>query len=263
MKYDLYKNSYLKVDWPAPSNIKAFCTTRIGGSSLPPFDSFNLANHVEDQSGQVVENRNKLKRDLGLNDSPVWLEQIHSCNLINLDLMDEQIENVSSEDKLQADASFTTKTNKICTVMTADCLPLLLCNKQGNWIAAVHAGWRGLGDGILEKTIETYTGNSSDLLAWVGPAISQSHFEVGEEVKDEFTKADTANLEAFISLDDNKYLCDMYLIARKIFNRYNIESFGGDRCSFAESSLFYSYRRDGQTGRMASLIWIDDEKKFL
>jgi len=263
MKAELYKNSYLKVDWPAPDNIKAFCTTRIGGVSLPPFDSFNLANHVGDQSERVIGNRNKLQSDLELNESPMWLEQIHSCNLVNIDLIDDQEASVTRQKMLQADASFTSKANNICTVMTADCLPLLLCNKQGNWVAAAHAGWRGLADGIVEKTIETYTGNSSDLLAWMGPSISQSYFEVGEEVKAEFIQADTTNLGAFKSLDDKKYLCDMYLIARKIFDRYNIQSFGGNRCSYAESSLFYSYRREGKTGRMASLIWIDDAKKLL
>ena len=147
--------------------------------------------------------------------------------------------------------------------MTADCLPILLCNQRGDWVAAIHAGWRGLANGIVEKTIDSYPGNSSDLYAWMGPAISASHFEVGEGVRADFIQSDTAYSEAFKSHGDNKYLCDLYLIARQIFNRYDIESFGGDRCSYAESSLFYSYRRENRTGRMASLIWINDAKMSL
>jgi len=263
MKSVLFNNNYLKVDWPAPAKIKAFCTTRMGGYSLPPFDSFNLADHVGDQVEQVIKNRGKLKSDLGLPSSPFWLDQIHSCNLVNADLIEDPAKGKNQRANLQADACYASIANKVCAVMTADCLPLLFCNKQGDWIAAIHAGWRGLADGIVQKTIEAYPRNPSDLIAWMGPAITQSHFEVGENVRIEFIESDSNNSDAFKPLGNNKYLCDIYLIARKIFDRYSVKSFGGGICSYDESSLFFSYRRDGKTGRMASLIWIDEAKKLL
>ena len=144
--------------------------------------------------------------------------------------------------------------------MTADCLPILLANKTANWVAAVHAGWRGLADGIVQNTIATYPGDTCELVAWLGPAISQSHFEVGEEVKSIFETKDRIYSAAFRENGIAKYHGDLYAIARMILKNFEIDVFGGEFCSFSQSSKFYSYRRDGKTGRMASLIWIENEE---
>jgi len=249
--------SYILPDWPAPQGIKAYSTTRIGGCSKKPFDSFNLAKHVDDNNNEVLFNREKLKTDLHLPNSPIWLEQIHSCNLVDLDSL-EQI-SIQKPRILTADGSFTSNPNRICTVMTADCLPILLCNKKGTWVASIHAGWRGLADGIVQKAINAYAGTSQELIAWMGPAIGQDQFEVGFDVKQKFEISVKEVESFFIEKNDNKFLCDLYGICRNILQQYKIQTYGGQWCTYSQESQFFSYRRDGATGRMASLIWIDNK----
>ena len=262
MKSTGNSKSYIEVLWPVPSTVRAYTTTRIGGNSIAPFDQFNLAKHVGDDQQSVIKNRLQLIQELGLKRKPLWLDQIHSSNVIDAD----QVGNVHSgkmqSAAIQADASYSAQTNQVCVVMTADCLPILLADKKGQWVASVHAGWRGLVDGIIQKTIAAYPGKPSELVAWLGPAISQKHFEVGAEVKAKFEQKNLANSIAFIATGNNKYHCDLYQIARMTFQQKLIDVYGGDYCSFSQSSQFYSYRRDGDTGRMASLIWIENQESI-
>ncbi len=251
MQESNYKH-YIKPNWRAPNNIKAFTTTRNGANYNDPYGNFNLAEHVNDKPKSVLIHRQTLTQELKLPTPPFWLEQIHSTKVV---MYNKQY----LTKKIKADASYTNKTNQICTVMTADCLPILFCNNQGSWVAATHAGWRGLLNGIVENTIQQYQGKSSDLMAWLGPSISQRNFEVGEEVKQQFITVNTQFEQAFIAQTNGKYLCDLYLIARLILQTFNVEVIGGDYCTYEQQETFYSYRRDGETGRMASLIWIEQE----
>ncbi|MDH5434596.1 MAG: peptidoglycan editing factor PgeF [Gammaproteobacteria bacterium] len=241
--------SYILPQWDTPEHIKACVTTRIGGFSQNSCKFFNLANHVGDNPEDVFQNRSLLASDLELINEPMWLEQVHG----NLCLPWQQ-----SEDPLTADASFTTTSNQPCVVMTADCLPVLFTNKQGNWIAACHAGWRGLEKGVIENTIANYKGKTADLLAWIGPAISQKHFEVGEEVREQFCSHHSSYQTFFQPNEHGRFQFDFIGLARFIMTNLGICVYGGNYCSYTNDKLFYSYRRDGETGRMASLIWIED-----
>jgi len=236
-------------DWPAPDNIKAANTTRIGGVSLPPYDSFNLANHVGDSVESVASNRGSLTKLAPLPNEPLWLEQTHSTLVIDSHNWHSGIE---------ADAIISHIDNHVCVVMTADCLPILLCNKQGDTVAAVHAGWRGLAAGIIEKTIHSFSCDPHDIMVWLGPAIGPSQFEVGVDVYHAFTQHDPQTKLAFQQSDPDHYLADIYRLARQRLNNLGISAiYGGDYCTVTDHQRFFSYRRDGVTGRMASLIWID------
>lgn len=252
-------NSYIEAKWSVPAKVRAYTTTRLGGNSLSPFDCYNLAKHVGDEEQKVEHNRQQLVQDLGLKQMPLWLEQIHSTKVVDIDRLDDHYFRDKSSSVIQADASFSARLGRVCVVMTADCLPILLANKSGTWIAAVHAGWRGLADGIVQNTIAAYPGEANELVAWLGPAISQTHFEVGEEVKSLFEEKNQFYSAAFKMTGVTKYHCDLYMIARILLRDNGINAFGGEYCSFSQSSQFYSYRRDGKTGRMASLIWIENE----
>lgn len=241
------KPEFIFPDWPAPKNIKSATTTRAGGYSQTPFDSFNLASHVEDKPDHVKQNRDLLIQELQLPSEPVWLEQVHSATAIDT---------LNKNNK--ADASYTKQKNTVCVVMTADCLPVLFCNKQGTQVAAAHAGWRGLADGILESTLEAMNENPAELMAWMGPAIGAKVFEVGDEVRDAFIKVLPQAEQAFTQIRPGHWLADMYLLARQRLEQQGVtEIHGGGYCTYTEKDRFYSYRRDGKTGRMASLIWIE------
>ena len=241
------KPDFIFPDWPAPKNIKAVTTTRTGGYSQSPFDSFNLATHVEDEHDAVIKNRKILIEALQLPSEPIWLEQVHSTVAIE-----------ATNKNRKADASHTNQANTVCAVMTADCLPVLFCNKQGTQVAAAHAGWHGLADGILESTIEAMNKKPDELMAWMGPAIGAKVFEVGDEVRDAFTKGLPQAEQAFTQTKPGHWLADMYLLARQRLEQKGImDIYGGGYCTHTEKDRFYSYRRDGKTGRMASLIWIE------
>ena len=238
----------IKPDWPAPSHIHAYSTTRNGGYSEAPYDSLNFGEHVGDSLENVATNRGLLMESLSLPNEPLWLEQIHSNQVICADAPPEI---------LQADASFAKTANKVCVVTTADCLPLLLCNKAGTIVAAVHAGWRGLATGIIEQTAKILLRHDPELMAWMGPAIGPEHYEVGDEVRQAFISHDPQAEQAFKSSPNNRWLADMYLLARQRLNSLGIQDiYGGGFCTFSDSKRFFSYRRDGVTGRMATLIWI-------
>jgi YfiH family protein len=241
----------IQADWPAPAQIKACTTLRHPGCSQAPYDSWNLATHVNDSAAHVAQNRALLTERLALPTQPVWLEQVHGIDMLSLDELDANA-------VPRADGSYTRSQNRVCAVLTADCLPLLICNREGSEVAAVHAGWRGLAAGVLESALQCFQADSQDLLVWLGPAIGAQAFEVGEEVLQAFEQRDPHAGQAFIAGQENKYLADIYQLARQRLQRSGVSAvYGGGHCTFTESSRFYSYRRAANTGRMASLIWIE------
>ena len=234
-------------DWPAPANVHALVTTRQGGVSAPPWDSFNLGDHVDDQPEAVAENRRHLR--LHLPSDPLWLQQVHGTCCVDAS---------TTGRGATADAAFSRQPETVCAILTADCLPVLLCDDAGTVVAAAHAGWRGLAAGVIESAVANMALPGERLLAWLGPAIGPQHFEVGPEVRDCFMAQDRQAAAAFVARPDGKWQCDIYLLARQRLNAVGINRITSvDFCTFRDSSHFYSYRRDGITGRMASLIWRD------
>lgn len=232
-------------DWPAPFAVHALQTTRRGGFSASPYGSLNLGSHVGDDPLAVEKNRNTL--NAWLPSEPVWLEQVHGTEVALAE---------ASGCRPVADACFTRKKNTVCVVMTADCLPILLCDDAGTVVGAVHAGWRGLLDGVIEATVSAMLVPGEHLMAWLGPAIGPLAFEVGAEVRARFTEHDPSTRSAFIARED-KFLADIYLLARHRLAIMGVNRiFGGEFCTYTEHERFFSYRRDGATGRMASLIWL-------
>jgi YfiH family protein len=237
---------WLVPDWPAAENVRAGTTLRRNGESTGAYASLNLATHVGDDEQRVLKNRQRL----ALPYEPVWLEQVHSNVVIDV---------AEHQGKIpRADASFTTQQQLPCVVMTADCLPLLVTDKQATCVAAIHAGWRGLADGIIEHTLNTLPVDNSDLLVWLGPAIGPQAYEVGEEVRQAFLRQDAKAAQAFTQVDNRHWLMDIYQLAKQRLKRINVEQvYGGDCCTYSDEERFYSYRRDNITGRMASIIWLE------
>ena len=234
--------------WPAPAHIKALVTTRYGGVSAAPFDSLNLGDHVNDNPLKVEQNRHILAQRATLPESPRWLSQTHGCKVIDSLLW------TSGK---QADGIISNTINHVCPILTADCLPILLCNQQGDTVAAIHAGWRGLANGIVERAIANFSGSTKDILVWLGPAIGPEQFEVGQDVVNAFVHHDVLAKQAFRQTDDTHYMADIYLLARQRLNALGVsEIYGGQFCTVNDPERFFSYRRDQATGRMASLIWI-------
>lgn len=251
--------SWLTPDWPAPKNIGAAITTREGGCSLGPFGSNNLALHVADSEADVIANRKALMHNLGLSAQPKWLEQVHGTEVI-------YAPQTTPAFTPTADASFTDQSGSACVVLTADCLPVLLCNQQGTQVAAAHAGWRGLCNGILRNTLATFS-RDDQLLAYLGPAIGPTAFEVGAEVLEAFIDQaqDSQQIQsikaAFAPAQDGKYLADLYALARAELASCGVTAvYGGQYCTFSDPARFYSYRREAKTGRMASLIWLKNRQ---
>ncbi len=237
---------YILPDWPVPPQIKAVSTTRLGGESKGAYLSNNLATHVGDNETHVMNNRNRLNQKLKLPSEPLWLNQTHSTVVVD-----------AASRQTNGDACYSHQPGEVCVVMTADCLPILLADKQGRQVAAIHAGWRGLLNGIIEQTVQRFSGDSGDIIAWLGPAIGPGAFEVGADVRDLFIEDNLDNLQAFRQCTSDKWLANIYQLARIRLEALSINSiFGGDFCTFSDESRFYSYRRDKVCGRMASLIWI-------
>ena len=236
-------------DWPAPPTVRALSTTRLGGVSCGPYASLNLAQHCGDAVQAVAENRQRLQALLNLAAPPLWLNQVHGTRVVAL----EQAQGLES-----ADASTSYSSGRACVVMTADCLPVLFCNRAGTLVAAAHAGWRGLVGGVLEATIAALPCSASELLAWLGPAIGPSAFEVGEEVRAAFIAHDPAAITSFQPSPNGRWLADLYRLARQRLAAVGVSAvYGGGRCTFSEAEYFHSYRRDGaHSGRMASLVWL-------
>ncbi|MFU2059662.1 peptidoglycan editing factor PgeF [Avibacterium volantium] len=241
----------LKPNWTAPANIHAFTTLRQGGVSQAPYDSFNLGDHVGDDKNSVKTNRTLLVEQFHLPQLPLFLNQTHSTRVICLPY---------EGNNLDADAVYTNQPNQVCLVMTADCLPVLFTNQQGTEVAAAHAGWRGLCDGVLEQTVQQFQAEPQEIIAWLGPAIGPKSFQVGEEVRQQFIAQDPNAAQAFVPdpSEQGKYLADLYHIARLRLNKLGISQIsGGEHCTYLERENFFSFRREKQTGRMASLIWFE------
>ena len=240
--------SLLIPEWPAPLNVLAVSTTRHGGVSMPPYDSFNLAEHVGDDPRSVAENRRCLTALAGLPREPAWLEQVHGIEVVAADLVTQPI---------AADAAFTRKAAYPCVVMTADCLPVLFCDRAGTVVAVAHAGWRGLAGGVLAATVAKLETMPAQLLAWLGPAIGPQSFVVGPEVRAAFVALRADHAEAFQPTATGRWLADLYHLARQQLHHLGIEAvYGGVHCTMNEPERFFSYRREHCTGRMASLIWL-------
>lgn len=271
----------LRPEWPAPANVRAVITTRDGGVSRAPFDGFNLATHVSDNAVCVTANRRLLSaaiaaRMVSSNVKPIrWLTQVHGTDILDLDTVDEPkhvAESAScvsdgtvSEGTVCADGAVSSVSGNICAVLTADCLPVLMCDKQGTQVAAIHAGWQGMAKGILSCAVDKFTCAPEDILCYFGPAISVKHFEVGSDVLAVFQQAATQrpykkSIESAFypsPTTQRKWFGDLYALARSELQGRGVYGiYGGTSCSYSEYERFYSFRRDRVTGRMASLIWL-------
>ena len=248
-------DSFIIPEWPAPPNVRAVVTTRVGGVSVAPFDSFNLAFHVNDNAVAVVENRRKLLtalNEIAPCGPPQWLQQVHGTEVV--DAFSEP--KIRAQNVPEADAVTTTHRGLPCVVMTADCLPVFFSDRNGNRVAVAHAGWRGLCNGILENTLARFT-NPAEVMCWLGPAIGASAFEVGADVRDAFMKVDKSAASAFVAKANGKYYADIYELARQRLVKAGIGMIsGGEMCTVSDGERFYSYRREQTTGRMASIIWL-------
>lgn len=241
-----------KLAWFIPKGVNLAFSTRQGGCSLPPYHSLNLGTHVGDALVNVNRNRQIIEQRLNLPVSPAWLEQTHSIEVVNAD----------NHHIHYADGSYCNSSNQVCVVMTADCLPVLLCDVDGTEVAAVHAGWRGLCDGIIEVAVNKFSHSPKELVAYLGPAIGPSAFEVGEEVKQQFVAFDLEAENCFRQTcqqkGSDKYMADIHALAKIRLRKLGVNKVYADkRCTVTDSESFFSYRRDGVTGRMASFIWLN------
>jgi hypothetical protein len=249
------KTNLITPNWPAPANVRACITTRNDGVSSAPYISNNMGLHVGDVPAQVEQNRAALCAQLGLTQPPQWLEQIHGVKVVN-----------AKGDGLvrTADGSFSNEIGHACVVMTADCLPILLCDEAGTEVAAIHCGWRSLARGVTARALDKFSGPPKKILAYLGPAISQPHFEVGVNVLEAFFKSARtpahadAIAQAFVSAARPlHFYADIYALARAELNALGVtQIYGGNYCTYAQADAFYSYRRDKVTGRMASVVWL-------
>ncbi|TRX76145.1 peptidoglycan editing factor PgeF [Pseudomonas mangiferae] len=245
--HDWPGRDWLVPDWPAPARVRACVTTRSGGLSEPPFDTFNLGDHVDDLPSAVVANRARLVEALGCR--PVWLRQVHGVHVVQAD----------PGQVAEADASWSATPGVASTVLTADCLPALFCDRQGTRVAAAHAGWRGLAGGVLEATVQALDLAPDDILVWLGPAIGPAAFEVGADVREAFLAVQPQAADAFSpSLNAGRHMADLYRLARHRLAALGVTAvYGGGLCTY-QDPRFYSYRRAPRTGRFASLVWLAD-----
>lgn len=246
--------SWIVPDWPAPPNVRSLVTTREGGVSQGQYSSLNLGRHVGDDPLAVNANRERVATAIQGDVAciPVWLNQVHGIRVFDAGRFS------AGEPPPEADASLSREAGVVCVVMTADCLPVLFCNDTGSVVAAAHAGWRGLLDGVLEETITAMEVPGAALMAYLGPAIGPQAFEVGDDVRSAFVAVDAKSAAAFKPSVPGKWLADIYGLARRRLAEQGMTRiFGGSLCTASEPSRFFSYRRDGQTGRMASMIWLD------
>ena len=245
-----HSERYHLADWPAPANVKALVTTRRGGFSSGVFSRFNMGIYSGDNPETVEQNRRQLTADWQLEHAPQWLKQVHGIDVI---------EALPNQGEQEADAMFTRTPGLMCTALTADCLPVLFCDRSGTVVASAHAGWKGLLAGVLENTVKAMAVDNGEILVWLGPAISQKNFEVGPEVREQFLAVNPEAADAFIPGEGDRWFADIYRLARQRLEAISITAiYGGGLCSVEQEALFYSYRRDGrQSGRMASVIWFE------
>ena len=241
-------NDWIPADWPAPAHIHAGTTTRLNGVSHHPFDSFNLAAHVGDQPDAVARNRRQLRERLHLPAEPAWLQQRHGDRVVR----------VEHGQRPTADGAYTDASGEVCAVLTADCIPLLLCNRNGTQIAALHIGWRGLCKRIIKRGLSMFDAAPHELLAWVGPHISLENYEVGADVITACSATWPETRDAIRPSRPDHWYLDLGQLVKAELSGQGVEDvYGCTLCTFAREDLFYSYRRDGVTGRMASLIWME------
>ena len=242
---------YVAPDWRTERQVSAVVTLRTGGASAAPFDSLNLGTPSDDAPGAVAENRRRVREHFGLPTEPVWLSQCHSAEVVDLDASD-------SSTPPRADAAVTRRAGPVCAIRVADCMPVLLAEEHGAVIGAAHAGWRGLAGGVIEATVEAMGVNPARVLAWLGPTIAQPSFEVGDDVHTAFVQQHAVADEAFVRNARGRWQCDLYLLARQRLAALGVTRVtGGEWDTFAERERFFSFRRDGRTGRMTALIWIN------
>lgn len=241
------KNNLIYPNWSLPKSVNACSTTRAGGKSVPPYDSLNLGNHVNDDDNIVLKNRASLRNLCQLPSDPCWLEQVHGARVVN---------NLFDPTNNEADAIISRIKHQVLVIMTADCLPILLADKNGKEVAAIHAGWRSLSAGIIENTLQGMQTTRDDVCAWLGPCIGPHHFQVGKEVLQAFESIDENAHNAF-EKDGEKYLANLQLLASNQLTKFGVKQIFQDKsCTFSNEMRFFSYRRDQSTGRMASLIWL-------
>jgi purine-nucleoside/S-methyl-5'-thioadenosine phosphorylase / adenosine deaminase len=242
---------YVAPDWRTARQVSAAVTLRTGGVSAAPFDSLNLGAPDDDAAGAVAENQRRISEHFGLPSEPVWLHQTHGAVVVDLDAADLGT-------PPHADAAVTRRAGPVCAVRIADCMPVLLTEKDGAVIGAAHAGWRGLAGGVIEATVKTMGAEASRVLAWLGPAIGPASFEVGDDVRAAFLDKDAAADGAFTRNARGRWQCDLYMLARQRLAAIGVTHVtGGSWDTCAEPERFFSYRRDGRCGRMAALIWIN------
>lgn len=243
------QTNYILANWNVPKNINAVCTTRRANENfVEGYGNFNLALHVGDNPKQVEKNRQTLGNELNLLEEPCWLTQTHSNTVIEI--------KDHTPSGINADASYTSLTNKVCAILTADCLPILLCNHAGTEVAALHCGWRGLYHDLIQNTLTQLNSQPQELMAWLGPAIGVQHYQVGDDLREQFIARHKYTAAAF-SQQNNRWHLDLYLLARILLNNAGVQTVsGGEYCTYSHSQLFYSHRKEGpNTGRISSLIW--------
>lgn len=238
---------FIRPDWPAPAGVRALVSTRTGGFSRPPYDSLNLGGHTGDDPERVADNRRRLREAAALPSGPVWLRQVHGTRVVAA----HAVEGVP-----EADGSWTDRPGVVCAVLTADCLPVVLCDQDGPRVAALHAGWRGLAGGILEAGVSAL-GGPGGLMAWLGPAIGPEAFQVGDDVRQAFLARDDGAGPCFRADAQGRWRADLYTLAARRLAAAGVQAvYGADHCTWSDAGRFFSYRRDGETGRMATLIWL-------
>ncbi len=240
-------------DWPAPDRVRALATTRAGGVSRGPYACLNLSEQVGDDPRCVAENRRRLRQWLPA--EPCWLKQVHGATVACLDSPAAR----GAPGVKEADAAVTRTPGVVCAVQVADCLPVLLCDREATVVGIAHAGWRGLASGVIERTVEAMGADPARLLAWLGPCIGPDSFEVGDEVRQAFLRHETRAAFAFLPRDNGKWLANLPLLARQRLDSCGVRAvYAAGACTFSEPQRFFSYRRDRVTGRMAALIWLTD-----
>jgi YfiH family protein len=243
---------WLTPQWPAPPSVRALSTFRTGGVSAIPYASLNLAAHVGDEAAAVAANRRSLLRAAGLPTEPVWLSQVHGAQVADLD---------AGAPAGPADAAFTRQTGRVCAILTADCLPILLAAQSGAVVAAVHAGWRGLAAGVIEAAVAALAAEPADLMAWLGPAIGPERFEVGAEVREALLQGDPQGGAAFATNARGRFMADLGELARRRLAAAGLTRiYGTPECTHARADRYFSHRRDGKSGRQATLIWLEEAR---
>ena len=243
---------FVQPDWPAPSRVRAYTTTRQGGVSKPPYDSFNLAMQPDEATEVTMENRRILRTSLRLPAEPLWCRHVHGCRTVVAG------PELIADAPPQADASVCFDTHTVCVVTTADCLPVFFCDREGSRVGIAHAGWRGLAQGVLAATVKVLRVRPANLMAWLGPAIGPQAYQVGDEVRDVFLEQSTAYASAFLPDNTGYWMANLYALAHHQLKQMGIGWLGGGRTCTYYSRQFYSFRRNPTTGRMANLIWLSE-----